>query len=122
MRRQFKPALTRPEDFDAFWQSTCLQLEQVEPRIADVSTLASPHEAIRGRLISFRSLGQARISAYFLQWNDDRPRPLVVYSHGYGCQCNARWDWARRGLNLLGVDIRGFGASVSALPQRSRWG
>lgn len=122
MRRQFKPAPTRPEDFDAFWLSTRRQLEQIDPRIEDVSTLASPHEPISGRLISFRSLGGSRIRAYFLHWNDERPRPLVVYSHGYGCQCDARWDWARLGLNLIGVDIRGFGESASALPQRSRWG
>ncbi len=122
MRRQFKPPLTRPEDFDAFWQSTRLQLEQVDPQVSEESALPATQDGIAGRLISFRSLGQARISAYALQWTDDRPRPLVIYSHGYGCQCAPRWDWAARGVNLLGVDIRGFGLSEHALPQRSRWG
>ncbi len=122
MRRQFKPALTRPEDFGAFWHSTLLQLDQVEPAVAEESMLAAPDDEVSGRLVSFRSLGGSRISAYVLQWNDDRPRPLVIYSHGYACQCTPRWDLARQGLNLVGVDIRGFGASTNALQQRSRWG
>lgn len=127
MRRQFKPALTRPEDFDVFWQSTRRQLEQIDPRIVEERPLQTPEQsappaAIDARLISFRSLGRARIAAYFMHWRDDRPRPLVIYSHGYGGHCSPRRDWAERGVNLLGVDIRGFGASATALAQTSRWG
>ncbi|MEJ2322467.1 MAG: acetylxylan esterase [Gammaproteobacteria bacterium] len=48
--------------------------------------------------------------------------PLVISSHGYGGSCRARWDWARRSVNVLAVDIRGFGISQSALPEPSRWG
>ena len=122
MRRQFKPALTRPEDFEAFWQSTRLQLEQLDPAIE--STPVAPVEVpgMRAEIVSFQSLGHARISACFLRWEDQQPRPLVIYSHGYGCQCAPRWDWAKQGVNVLGVDIRGFGLSSAALPQRSRWG
>ena len=122
MRRQFKPALTRPEDFEAFWESTRLQLEALDPVVERQPLEPVEVPGVHAEIVSFVSLGGVRISAYFLRWEDDRPRPLVIYSHGYGCQCAPRWDWARRGLNALGVDVRGFGISKQALACRSRWG
>ena len=125
MRRIFKPGLTRPEDFDAFWDSTRLQLEQVDPAI---ECRPGPSDGVTGvtgvslETVSFVSLGHARVSATLLRWDDDVPRPLVIGSHGYGGQCRPRWDWARQGVNVLGVDIRGFGISRQALPRPSRWG
>ena len=122
MRRNFRPTLTRPQDFREFWNSTRLQLESLDPQIERRAIETMPREDIEGDVISFESLGHARVSAYFLRWRDQAPRPLIIYSHGYGCQCAPRWDWARRGINVLGVDIRGFGLSAEALPHRSRWG
>jgi cephalosporin-C deacetylase len=49
-------------------------------------------------------------------------RPLVVHAHGYGSRCEIQWGWARAGLDVLGVDIRGFGRSRDALPDRSDGG
>ncbi len=123
MRRTFRPHITRPNDFDVFWHSTRLQLERLDPLVhrRPLSPREAP-EGIAGERISFVSLGHVRISAYFLYWRDDKPRPLVIYSHGYGSACEPRWDWATRGLNLLGVDIRGFGNSRDAVPEVSRWG
>ena len=122
MRRSFKPTKTCPEDFDVFWDSTRLQLERLDPAIDRRPQPVARAADIRAEIVSFLSLGRVRVSAYFLHWQDDEPRPLVIYSHGYGGQCRPRWDWAREGLNVLGVDIRGFGISTDALPQPSRWG
>ena len=122
MREQFKPPLTRPQDFSAFWRSTRLQLEQMDPKVQLDSAMegATPH--VGGEIVSFLSLGHVRISGYFLRWLDARPRPLVISSHGYGNHCRPRWDWARQGVNVLSIDIRGFGISRAALPTPSRWG
>lgn len=120
MRRRFKPAHTRPEDFDAFWDSTRLQLEQIDPAVERV--LCAVDRGIRHETVSFLSLGLVRVCAHFLRWEDREPRPLVIQSHGYGGRCEPRWDWARRGVNVLGVDVRGFGLSRQALPNPSRWG
>lgn len=122
MRREFKPSLRRPEDFDLFWQSTRAQLERIDPALRldpqeEPDTLPIQHQ-----LLEFTSLGQARIKAHFLHWQTPEPRPLLVHSHGYGCRCEPRWDWAARGFNVIGVDIRGFGLSAAALPKPSRWG
>jgi cephalosporin-C deacetylase len=32
------------------------------------------------------------------------------------------WPWAKRGFNVLGVDIRGFGRSREAIGRTSKWG
>jgi cephalosporin-C deacetylase len=39
-----------------------------------------------------------------------------------GGRSTARWRWARAGLNVVGVDVRGWGRSRATLPSRSRWG
>jgi cephalosporin-C deacetylase len=122
MRRRFKPGLTRPEDFDAFWDSTWLQLQQLEPSIELGGTATGDVPGVGLRTLSFQSLGHVRVAAQFLCWDDDVPRPLVVGSHGYGGQCGLRWGWAARGVNVMCVDIRGFGISAPALPHPSRWG
>jgi len=46
----------------------------------------------------------------------------VGNGHGYGGRYMPRWRWARAGLNVVGVDVRGWGRSTAALPSRSRWG
>ena len=122
MRRGFKPALTRPEDFDVFWDSTREQLWRLDPDIERRPVETADDSGVRLEIVSFVSLGRVRVSAYFLYWPDDKPRPLVVSSHGYGSKCRPRWDWAARGVNVLAVDIRGFGISSGALPNPSRWG
>lgn len=122
MRREFKPSLRRPEDFDLFWKSTRLQLERVDPETTLSAIDRSKTLPIQHQLAEFTSLGQARITAHFLHWQTQEPRPLLIHSHGYGCRCEPRWDWAARGFNVLGVDIRGFGLSAGAVKRPSRWG
>jgi cephalosporin-C deacetylase len=122
MRREFKPALRRPEDFDLFWESTRSQLERVDPKPTRSPQNWSETLPIRHDLVELTSLARARITAHFLEWQTDGPRPLLIHSHGYGCHCEPRWDWAARGFNVIGVDIRGFGLSAGALPRPSRWG
>lgn len=122
MRRAFKPVPRRPNDFAEFWHSTRLQLERVDPQVERTALASTKSRLIEGEVVSFTSLGQVRISAYFLHWTDERSRPLIVHSHGYGGECRPRWDWAKSGLNVLGVDIRGWGMSRDALLRPSRWG
>jgi cephalosporin-C deacetylase len=68
------------------------------------------------------SLGGARVHGYLLRWRDGAPRPLLVHGHGYGGRSVPRWAWARAGCHVAGVDVRGWGRSRDALPDRSRWG
>lgn len=45
-----------------------------------------------------------------------------MHAHGYGSRCSVQWDWGRAGFNAVGIDVRGYGRSAAALPERSRWG
>jgi hypothetical protein len=72
--------------------------------------------------LAFDSLDEARVSGYVIRWEDGAPRPLVVHGHGYGGDLEPMWRWAKAGLNVLGVEARGYGRSGDALPEPSPWG
>lgn len=111
------PPTSPPPDFDGFWHATRAALARVP---------AAPErrrEAVRGGMVlervTFASLGGVRIGAYLISWPGTPPRPLVVHSHGYDSQCAPMWEWAHTGIDVLGVDVRGHGASAAALAEPS---
>jgi cephalosporin-C deacetylase len=116
-----QPPLTRPPDFESFWEKTRAELGQISPAVSR-EPLRSEDPALGFERLSFNSLGGARVSAYAIRWKDDTPRPLVVHSHGYGGELYPMWHWARAGVNTLGIQIRGYGHSKDALPSVSPWG
>jgi cephalosporin-C deacetylase len=122
MRRGLKPESIRPEDFSSFWDETLAELGRVPPRLVREPVAHDEGPDLALDEIAFDSLGQARIRGYFLHAPGAAPRPLVVHSHGYQSQCDIQWDWARSGLDVVGVDIRGFGRSVDAVPHPSPYG
>lgn len=122
MRRTFAPALTRPPDFDRFWAATLRELDAIDPDVEPHSTLVDPSN-LELHVLSFRSLGGARVSMYLVCWRDGRPRPLVVHAHGYRDDGpEIQMQWARGGLNVAGIDIRGYGRSRAACPRQSPFG
>ncbi|MEJ2686889.1 MAG: alpha/beta fold hydrolase [Gammaproteobacteria bacterium] len=107
------PPLTAREDFWPFWRGTLDELAQVTPEPVALRGERSP-QGPELQWVTLRSLGERRITAYLLRWRNGPPRPLVVYTHGYGSQVEEAWSWARRGLHVVGVDVRGFGRSRAA--------
>ena len=122
MRRDLKPDLIRPKDFDSFWDSTLAQLARTPANLSRERLTHDHGPQFTLERIVFNSLWAAKIEGYFLHTPQGSPRPLVVHSHGYGSQCEVQWEWARAGLDVVGVDIRGFGRSVDAVPQPSPYG
>ncbi len=118
MRRAVKPELNRPPDFVQFWDMTRSELDDVDPAVAVLD--AAQRDGVTLEHLEFASLGGVRVRGYVL--SHDEPCPTIVHSHGYGSQCEIRWDWAQQGVNVLGVDIRGFGMSTDAIGERSRSG
>lgn len=116
-----QPPLTRPPDFAAFWEKTREELGRVAPNLSR-EPLASEDPALAFEKLTFDSLGGVRVSGYAIRWKDDTPRPLVVHSHGYGGGFDPVWHWARAGVNVVGVQARGYGRSGDALPSPSSWG
>ncbi len=116
-----QPPLTRPPDFEVFWEKTRTELAGIEPAVSR-EPLESQDPALGFERLTFNSLGEASVSGYAIRWKDDVPRPLVVHSHGYGGGLDAMWHWAEAGVNVVGVEARGYGHSKDALPFPSQWG
>lgn len=120
MRRQFRPATRRPPDFDEFWQETLADLDAVPFDLE--RTTVTEEVSLTLEEIAFCSLGGTRLHGYALRGAAGTDRPLVIHAHGYGSCCTVQWNWARAGLDVIGIDIRGFGRSHAALPDASAWG
>jgi cephalosporin-C deacetylase len=122
VRQTFTPPLTRPPDFDRFWHATLQALDAVDPDVTSTPLLVDPL-GIELNLLTFRSFAGAPISMYLASWRDGRPRPVVVHSHGYRDDGpEIQMEWARAGLNVAGVDIRGYGRSRQTCQRQSPWG
>lgn len=119
--RYSRPALNRPHDFARFWEMTTAELEGVYPDVVR-EPLREEHPILRCERLSFSSLGGARVSGYMIRWADDTGRPLVVHAHGYDGGLVPMWYWARAGMNVIGVHVRGYGKSSDAVESRSPWG
>ena len=117
-----RPEPIRPEDFDQFLASTLRALDAIDPQ-PDVQPVENVTDVrLSLERVSFAFLGRVRIGGYAIRWRGARVRPLVIHSHGYGSECTPMWNWAAAGLNVVGVDIRGFGVSRAAMPAPSRYG
>lgn len=113
-----RPQLTRRPDFESFWAYTLGELSRSSPELfREVRPSEDP--ALRFERVSFGSLGGVRIRGYALGWSDGAERPLVVHAHGYDGRFSPMWHWARAGVNVLGLQVRGYGLSGDALPSRS---
>ena len=122
MERDLRPILTRPPDFDRFWAKTREELSSVKSEVRLTPMAGEDCRTQELSWLTFRSLGGVEVTGYSIASRSDEPRPLVVHSHGYGAQCDIQRKWAEAGYNVVGIDIRGFGRSETALPARSRWG
>lgn len=119
--RNYCPSLTRRKDFNAFWTETLEMLAQQDLSVR-IQHQESRPSGLCLQWLSFESCGGATIQAYLLKWPDDKPRPLVIHTHGYIGQCDTMWPWAERGMHVLGFDIRGKGRSRNAIPRYSNDG
>lgn len=116
-----RPPLTRPEDFESFWENTRAELGRTPPLVSR-EPLGSKDPAFEFERLAFDSLGGVRVFGYAIRAKDHTPRPLVVHSHGYGGGLIPMWHWARAGVQVIGVQTRGYGRSRDALPSPSPWG
>ena len=111
---RFKPNTVRPPGFLQFWDSTVAELSKIAPN-PEFLSIHDRNDGLRLHHLAYTSLGGARIRGYLLRPISGQPCPLVVHAHGYQDRYAHRVDWAQRGLNVFGFDVRGFGRSASAI-------
>ena len=110
--RDYRPAVSAPDDVDAFWQST---LAETRTHPLDVRThphaLALPMVGVSE--VTFAGFAGDRISALFLRPRTTEPAPVVVQYLGYGDGTGSPLDWLAwpaAGFATLVMDTRGQGA------------
>ena len=115
--RQTRPALTRRPDFFDLWSDTLASLGRVpaEPRLG---TVVRAPDGVRIAPVRFRSLGEVGIQGFLVTRDEpassaNRPRPLVVTTHGYNSRCEPVVESRHvlRGVDVFCFDVRGFGLS-----------
>lgn len=116
--RNICPPITRPNDFDLFWQQTLGELAQQDFNIQFTEKETRPG-GINLQWLTFRSFNGAIIHAYYLSCEDGLSRPLVIHTHGYVGQCDVMWRWVDKGLNIFGFDLRGYGRSHEAITEQA---
>ena len=112
----FRPDVTEPDDFDAFWTRT---LDEARAHDLDVRSeeVDTPYRTVRVRDVTFGGFGGDRIGAWFtVPRGEEGPLPAVVEFIGYNGGRDLPGEslrWASAGYAHLLVDTRGQGA---------RWG
>lgn len=106
----YRPLLTRPSDFDAFWKQSLDKLNEI-PANVQLVKLVYPSDGVELYQISYTSWAQSRIFGYYAKPSRPGKFPGIVLYHGY----NGSYDggihdvvnWALRGYATFGMLCRG---------------
>ena len=106
-----------PADFDLFWQQELKQLNMVNPDPA-LTYVCDIEPGLKQYQLTFVSQHKATIQGYALIW-DKSSAPLVLHTNGYNSHVEVQHEWAKRGVNVIGFDTRGFGRSKEGIELHS---
>ena len=112
--REYRPAITEPEDFDTFWATTL-----AESRAVATAPVLTPHDAGLTGVdvfdVTFSGFAGDPIKAWLmLPKGVDDPLPAVVEYNGYGGGrgfAHERLAWVVAGYAYLFMDTRGQGSA-----------
>jgi len=108
--REYKPALTRRDDFSAFWEESKRLLAQV-PSDPQLTAITYPVDGVRLYELSFTGYGHARIRGYYAVPDRAGQHPGLVLYHGYNWshdgQIHDVVNWALHGYAAFGMLVRG---------------
>lgn len=113
--REYRPALTAPDDLDAFWDETLAEARAAARplRLADV---ASPVRALRVQDLTFTGFGGDEVRGWVVRPHGDEDLPTVVEFIGYGGGRGLPGEktaWANAGYVHVIMDTRGQGSTWS---------
>ncbi len=102
----------KPDDFDAFWDASIVEMKAVDPKI-ELVPYESRSDSIEFFDLFFTGVGGARVHAKYLRPAGDKgPHPAVVVFHGYSGS-SGDWfgyqGWVAAGFSVAALDCRGQG-------------
>ena len=112
--RSYRPTVTEPADFDAFWATTLAESRALAapPRLTRIDTHLSSFEVYD---VSFSGFGGDPVGGWFLvPVGAAGPLPAVVAFNGYGGGRglpHERLAWAASGYAYFFMDTRGQGST-----------
>jgi len=110
--RQFRPEVSEPADFDAFWADTLAEAAAVPQELA-LSPHDGPISQLRVEDLTFRGFAGDPIRAWVIRPVSAQPLPAVVefvgYNGGRGLPAE-HLSWAAAGFVHVVMDTRGQGS------------
>ena len=105
---RFETQVTRPQDFDEFWNGVMGEVTQVplEPKISP-DPLRSNEDVLVSRA-TYRSLDGLEIATWYcVPTKGEGPFPAIIQLPGYKGEPALRRDWGAKGVVHLAVAVRG---------------
>ncbi|GKU76272.1 acetylxylan esterase [Paenibacillus sp. L3-i20] len=114
--REYKPQLTKQDDFDQFWKSTLSKLAEV-PLSYDLTQIQYPVKGVNVYRVLYTGFQHSRIEALLALPDQQLPLPGIVSYHGYNwCMdgdIHETVNLALKGYAVLKMFCRGqYGLSV----------
>ena len=106
--QEFETQVTCPDDFDEFWDGTLEQLSGISLKPVITAEPLRSNDDVHVFNVTYLSLGGLEISAWYsLPTQGDGLFPAVINFPGYKSEPPVRRDWAKKGVAVLSVAVRG---------------
>ncbi|MDA1127546.1 MAG: acetylxylan esterase [Chloroflexi bacterium] len=104
----FTTQVTPPADFDDFWSGTLEQLSQISLKPVITAEPLRSNDDAHVFDVTYLSLGGLEVSAWYsVPTQGDGPFPAILNLPGYKSEPPVRRDWAKKGVAVLSVSVRG---------------
>ncbi|GAA4416010.1 acetylxylan esterase [Georgenia halophila] len=111
--REFRPPITEPDDFDAFWRATLAEARAAGGGRAELSRVDGPINRLVVEDLTFPGFGGDPVKGWVVRPESDAPLPTVIelvgYNGGRGLPAE-RLHWAASGYVHVVMDTRGQGS------------
>jgi len=111
--RNYRPALTWQDDFDAFWTET-VNAGKAQPMKAVLNPLCYPAEGVELFEVRLDAFGGGVMACRLMKPIGGTSLPTLVFYHGYSGSGPSPFQmlpWALQGYAVLSVDCRGQGGN-----------
>ena len=106
--QDFQTQVTCPGDFDDFWSGTLEQLSLISLEPVITAEPLRSNDDVHVFNVTYLSLGGLEVSAWYsLPAQGNGPFPAVINFPGYKSEPPVRRDWAKSGVAVLSVAVRG---------------